>query len=127
MHRSGLALLAAACTLLFSRDGHGEQALRPLWEAGAGVAALSFPDYRGSSRQRGYLLPIPFFVYRGEVLQIDREKVRGLMFKSERWELDVSLNGSVPVRSNDNPARQGMPNLSPTVELGPQLTYRLLD
>jgi len=113
--------------LLFSPCGHAEQALRPLWEAGAGVAALSFPDYRGSSRQRGYVLPIPFFVYRGEVLQVDREKVRGLMFKSDSWELDVSLNGSVPVRSNNNPARQGMPNLSPTVELGPQLTYRLHD
>ena len=45
----------------------------PLWELGAGAAVVSFPDYRGSDRQRSYLLPLPYVVYRGDVLQIDRE------------------------------------------------------
>jgi len=122
-----LGFVGALSALVFSTSGYGAETLRPLWEAGAGVAVLSFPDYRGSARQRGYIFPIPYFVYRGEVLQVDREKVRGLMFKSERWELDVSLNGSVPVRSDDDPARQGMPNLAPTLELGPQVSYKFAD
>ena len=37
----------------------------PLWEVGGGVAAISFPDYRGSASRRGYLLPVPVLVYRG--------------------------------------------------------------
>ena len=97
---------------------------QPLWELGAGAAVVSFPDYRGADKQRNYLLPLPYVVYRGDVLQVDREKVRGLLFKTDRVELDLSINGSVPVRSG-NPARQGMPDLDPTLELGPSLNFLL--
>lgn len=97
----------------------------PLWELGAGAAVVSFPDYRGSDRQRSYVLPFPYVVYRGDVVQIDRERVHGLLFKTERMELDVSVNGSVPVHSGNNPARQGMPDLDPTLELGPSLNFLL--
>jgi MipA family protein len=72
------------------------------------------------------VLPVPYFVYRGEFLKVDRQKVRGLFFKSERAELDVSLNGSVPVNSRDNRARQGMPDLDPTLEIGPSLNLSLM-
>ena len=37
----------------------------------------------------------------------------------------MSVNGSVPVRSSDNPVREGMPDLDPTIELGPSLDFRL--
>ena len=97
----------------------------PLWEAGVGAAAISCPDYRGSSRRRSYLLPVPVFIYRGDVFQIDREKIRGLLLKSERAELDVSINGSVPIRSEGNPVRAGMPDLDPTLEIGPSLNLSL--
>lgn len=99
----------------------------PLWEAGAGVAAISFPDYRGSARHRSYLLPVPVFSYRGEIFQVDREKIRGLLFKSARTELDISINGSVPIRSNGNPIRDGMPDLDPTLEIGPSLNVTLTE
>jgi outer membrane scaffolding protein for murein synthesis (MipA/OmpV family) len=97
----------------------------PLWEGGAGVAVIDFPDYRGSDERNTYVLPIPYFVYRGKFLKIDREKVRGLLFKTDRVELDVSLSGSVPVESSDNEARQGMPDLDPTLEIGPSLNLAL--
>ena len=119
-----LFLLAAG---LYAGAARAEQTLRPLWELGVGVAALSMPDYRGSDDQRGYVFPIPYVIYRGEVLQVDRENIRGLLFKTERMELDLSLNGSVPVRSKDSSAREGMPNLDPTIELGPRLKVRLFD
>lgn len=115
----GFALLLAGVALA----AHGEE--QPLWELGVGAAAISFPDYRGSSKQRYYVLPVPALAYRGEILQIDREKLRGLFFRSERIEVELSVNGSVPVRSSDNPVREGMPNLDPTIELGPSLNFRL--
>lgn len=98
----------------------------PLWEAGAGVTVIDFPDYRGSDEQHTYVLPVPYIVYRGEFLKVDRENIRGLFFKSDKAELDVSLNGSIPVKSSDNLARQGMPDLDPTVEIGPSLNFFLL-
>jgi MipA family protein len=99
----------------------------PLWELGAGAAAISFPDYRGSDERTNYLLPLPYFVYRGEFLKADRQKVRGLFFKSERAELDVSISGSVPVKSKNNRARSGMPDLDPALEIGPSLNLTLLE
>ena len=99
---------------------------KPEWELGAGIAAIDFPLYRGSADRRSYLLPAPYVQYRGEFLQIDRERVRGLLFESERVELDISVNGSVPVDSEDSSARQGMPDLDPTLELGPELNVTLL-
>jgi outer membrane protein len=98
----------------------------PLWEAGAGVAVIEFPDYRGSDERHTYVLPVPYIVYRGEFLKVDREKIRGLFFRNDKAELDVSLNGSVPVKSTDNRARQGMPDLEPTLEIGPSLNLFLL-
>ncbi len=97
----------------------------PLWELGAGAAGISFPDYRGSDERTNYLLPLPYFVYRGEFLKADRQSIRGLFFKSERAELDVSINGSVPVKSDKNRARQGMPDLDPALEIGPVLHLML--
>lgn len=117
------AFAGAALAAFAAFAAHGEEL--PLWELGVGAAGISFPDYRGSSKQRDYLLPVPVFVYRGEIIQADRERLRGLLFRSERTELDLSLNGSVPVRSDDNPVREGMPDLDPTLELGPSLNIRL--
>ena len=95
----------------------------PLWELGAGLAAIDFPHYRGSNERKSYVLPIPYVVYRGDFLKIDRQSVRGQLFQSDKVELDVSLNGSVPVKNNG--ARQGMPNLDPTLEIGPSLNIML--
>ena len=97
----------------------------PLWEVGGGVAAISFPDYRGSASRRSYLLPVPVLVYRGDIFQIDREKIRGLLFNSDRAELDVSISGSVPVRSEGNRVREGLPDLDPFLEIGPSLNIWL--
>jgi outer membrane scaffolding protein for murein synthesis (MipA/OmpV family) len=98
----------------------------PLWEAGAGIAAIDFPDYRGSDERQSYVLPIPYLVYRGEILKADREGLRGQFFKNDRLDLHVSLNGSVPVDSTDNAARSGMPDLDPTLEIGARLDLKLL-
>jgi len=117
-----LALLGwSTCVLAFS----GNAAELPLWELGAGVGVVSMPDYRGSDQRQTYVLPIPYVVYRGEFLQVDRQKIRGLLYKSDRMELDMSLNGSIPVKSANNAARQGMPDLDPTLEIGPQLNIFL--
>jgi hypothetical protein len=64
-------------------------------------------------------------VYRGEYLKINREAIRGLFFQREGLELDFSLSGSVPVDSSQNQARKGMPNLYPSLEIGPSLEINL--
>ncbi|MEP6608069.1 MAG: MipA/OmpV family protein [Burkholderiaceae bacterium] len=120
------ALCAVLCGLL---TGAGFGTVRaqglPLWELGAGAAALRVPDYRGSEEVRNYVLPIPWVVYRGEILRADREGLRARLFDSERVDLNLSVNGSVPVDSNRNRAREGMPDLRPLFEVGPVANVHL--
>lgn len=124
--RPGAAMrLRALGWLLGALPAVGGAAQLPLWEIGAGVGGVSLPDYRGADEQRTYALPIPYVVYRGEKLKVDRQAVRGLLFKSDRAELDMSFNASPPVDSNKNRAREGMSDLRSTVEFGPSLKIRL--
>lgn len=98
----------------------------PLWEAGLGFTGLSIPDYRGSDEHRGYPLPLPYVVYRGDILRLDRKGLRGLLFQSDRVQMNISADAGVPVKSDRNTARIGMPDLDPTVQIGPSLEICLL-
>jgi outer membrane scaffolding protein for murein synthesis (MipA/OmpV family) len=97
----------------------------PLWEAGFGVAAIHFPYYRGSAQERTYALPAPYFVYRGDIFKADRYGMRGIFFRTERMDLNMSFGASLPVESEDIPVREGMPSLEPSVEIGPSLDVTL--
>ena len=57
----------------------------PVWEVGAGLSGITLPDYRGSARQRQYLLPFPMFVYRSPHLRLSQEQAA---------RLTAALNGS---------------------------------
>lgn len=94
---------------------------KPLWEVGAGIAAFSFPSYRGASQTNNFLMPVPHFTYHGEFFKADRHGIRGSFFDSDRVDLTVSLALSPPADSNDIKARSGMTDLAATFEIGPQL------
>ncbi|MDD1633311.1 MAG: MipA/OmpV family protein, partial [Methylococcaceae bacterium] len=109
-----LVLGLAALVPVFSLPNIAASAEKPLWELGVGLAFLQLPDYRGSDENRLYLLPYPYFIYRGDIVQVDQERVSGRIFKTDKVLLDISLYGQVPVKSSDNDARTGMPDLDPT-------------
>jgi outer membrane protein len=115
--------LAVWCALAASAPAAAGEL--PLWELGAGVGAFALPDYRGSDEGRGYVLPVPYAVYRGDFLKADRHGIRGELFDTERVELNVSVAASLPVSSSRNEARAGMPDLRPSLELGPSLEFAL--
>lgn len=97
----------------------------PLWEAGFGLAGVRLPDYRGSDQSHGYAFPLPFFVYRGEFLKADRQGIRGVLLRDEHVTFNLSVGASLPVRSSENRAREGMPDLKPSVEIGPSAELAL--
>ncbi|HYM41826.1 MAG TPA: MipA/OmpV family protein [Steroidobacteraceae bacterium] len=96
---------------------------QPLWEFGLGAGVLIFNDYRGADTTHAYPVPLPYFIYRGKLFESDREGLRGKLFHQDRVELNLSVNGTTPVRNNS--ARSGMPDLRPTLEIGPSLNTRL--
>lgn len=118
--------LVAACSVavaLWVQEARAEE--EPLWEFGLGAGGIAFPDYRGSDEMHVYPVPVPYFVYRGPIFKADRDGVRGEIFDRKYVELSISVNGTIPVDSADNAARRGMPDLKPTIELGPSLEVHL--
>jgi outer membrane scaffolding protein for murein synthesis (MipA/OmpV family) len=120
--RKGSAILAAVCGLV-ALNARAE--LKPLWEFGMGVGALAFPDYRGSDSTQTYVVPLPYFVYRGPLLKADRDGARSVFVENESVELNLSLNATTPVRGHSEGARHGMPNLKATVEFGPSVDWHV--
>jgi len=97
-----------------------------LWEVGLFGGAARLPHYRGSDEYSLYVLPLPYLIYRGEILKADREGLKGIFWKSDHWETGLSLSGNPPV-DGDNKAREGMPELGAIVEFGPMLQYFITD
>lgn len=115
------ALLLAAGALA----GAAARADAPLWELGAGAAALRVPHYRGSVQAHRWLLPVPYVVLRGKILRSDRDGTRAVLLETARSHLDLSFDASPPLRSRDNLARAGMRDLAATVEIGPKFNTTL--
>ena len=99
----------------------------PLWEFGVGTAGMHLPHYLGADQQSAYLIPIPYAIYRGDVVRADRGGLRGVIYDSENLDLKLSFSGSLPVNSKDNDAREGMDDLDWMLEVGPTLQYLMLD
>ncbi len=116
---------AAVASALLAAGLPTQAAERPLWELGMGVAGLRMPHYRGSAQSHNWLLPAPYVVYRGEIFKADRDGVRAKLFDSDRFDIDLSVAGSAPTRSDDSDARRGMADLEPTFEIGPQFNLNL--
>jgi MipA family protein len=113
--------MAAVCVAAFGLVAQAAAEEKPLWEIGAGVAAFSFPSYRGSDQTNNFLMPVPYFSYHGDFLKADRHGIRGSIFGSERVDLTVSLALSPPAPSDEIDVRSNMPDLEATFEIGPQL------
>ena len=128
-HRAGLRRasapamgLALAAALLPPQAAHAAVD-RPLWELGAGAGVLHLPHYRGADQSTTWLLPVPYVAYRGEIFKADREGARAVLLDAQRFDVDISASASAPTRSRDNRAREGMRDLKPTVEIGPNLNW----
>lgn len=119
------SLVRLACLVVVAMGAVDVHAELALWELGLGAGGASLPEYRGSDEQKSYLLPIPYLVYRGERFVMDRRGMRGLLFASESVALDLSADFGVPVDSQKNRARAGMPNLDFMLHLGPSLEFTL--
>ena len=113
------ALLAAAC---WAHCALAKQ--EPLYEFGLGLGAIAFEDYRGSDTVHGLPLPLPYILYNGKFLKANRDGIRGTLFNQDRFELNLSFDATTPVRNGRE--RSGMPDLKPTVELGPSVDVHLV-
>lgn len=112
--------------MLLGLDGvHAQSAPQPLWEGGVAAAALTTPAYPGSSQSTNLVTPLPYVIYRGDVLRIDRSGLGARLVDDGNFEFDVGFAGSLPASSQEITARKGMPDLGAMVEFGPRVKMTL--
>lgn len=125
---SSLLVLWSALSLVARADGPNISQPpdgKPLWEFGLFNGVASMPYYPGSDENSVYVLPLPYLVYRGEVLRANRSGVGGIFVDRGPFDLRLSLSGNPPV-PDDCDAREGMEDLGPVVEIGPSARFYLL-
>jgi outer membrane protein len=120
-------LIGIACTnAIAQQEINLEDDMRPVWEVGVFAAVFDSPEYPAANQRQINVIPAPYFIYRGETLRIGDGSIARAVAIDESWyELDLSLAGSFNANSEDNEAREGMPDLDFIFELGPQLKLRL--
>ena len=98
---------------------------KPIYELGAGTIGLSVPNYPGAKSSTFRTIPFPWVIYRGEFLKADEEGNRLQFLKNDHFEIGFSGGFNFPIDSDDNDARNGMPNTDALIGIGPGLIYRL--
>ena len=116
-----MRLLVLLASLGLAAPAPAAEVERPLVELGVLAIGGTFPDYPAADQNHWQGAPLPYVIYRGDILRSDESGLRGLLLRGDRVQLDVSLNGSLPVDSSDNDAREDMPDLDLMGEIGPNL------
>ncbi|MFZ2540445.1 MAG: MipA/OmpV family protein [Gallionella sp.] len=99
----------------------------PLWEAGLFGIGITQPAYPGADDRANRVLGLPYLIYRGKYLRVDRGTVGIRTLKTPRTEVDVGFAASLGSRASDTAARQGMEDLGTMIEFGPRLKVNLGD
>lgn len=86
---------------------------------------LTQQAWPGASEDVRRAIALPYVLYRGPWLRIDRGAFGVRAVKKSDFELDIGFSGSLGTRSKDAPARLGMPELGTLVEFGPRGRWNL--
>lgn len=96
---------------------------KPLWEAGIGAITGAVADYPGSNQYRARGLPLPYFIYRGDIFRSD---ANGPRLQKSSGIVDWELSGGGNLSSNSRGGvRSGMPTLDYLLEAGPKAKITL--
>ncbi|MDM7859213.1 MipA/OmpV family protein [Alteromonas sp. ASW11-36] len=98
---------------------------QPLWEFGVGGGVGEVPNYPSSSERNFIGLAAPYVIYRGDVFRLGGGGARAVVVEENDFEFDISFGGAFSADSDENTAREGMPELDFLFEVGPQLIYRV--
>jgi len=99
----------------------------PLWEVGGVAFGLTQQAWPGASENVRRAIALPYVLYRGPWLRIDRGALGLRAVKKSDFELDIGFSGSLGSNANEAQARRGMPEVGTLVEFGPRGRWDLGD
>lgn len=95
------------------------------FEWGGGLLTIAGNHYRGSDQGKVWFFPIPYFSYTSKRFEAEPSFIRGIFFENKWFSLKLSFIPGLNVESKGNKAREGMPGLDYTVEVGPMAVFHL--
>jgi hypothetical protein len=95
------------------------------WELGVVGGGGSQQAYPGADENTRGARAIPYVIYRGERLRVDRGSVSVRALRTPTFEIDVGTSGALGASASDVKVREGMPDLGDLIEFGPRLTWSL--
>lgn len=118
--RTLLALSLALATALVEK-AHAQPSVsapstEPLWEVGVVSFGGTQQAWPGAAEEVSRAIALPYVLYRGPLLRIDREASGLRAFKSSDFEIDIGVSGALGSRVGETTVRQGMPELGTLVE-----------
>jgi len=125
--RLGSAMLLAPIMVapLPGSGAEPSKATERLWEVGAVGVAVTQQAWPGAAEEVRRAVALPYVLYRGPVLRIDRGSAGLRAIRQDNFELDIGVAGAFGSASKDTVARQGMPRLGTLVEFGPRGIWQL--
>ena len=96
------------------------------WAMGVGLGVFDYHLYPGAKETNRLILPVPYFTFRSPKLEVD-SGIKTFLYNSKTLVLDISADFGLPVDSDDTRARQSMPDLDFTLQLGPSVELLLND
>ncbi|PWK47339.1 MipA/OmpV family protein [Pleionea mediterranea] len=123
-----IAILVSLLPVIVTASSTSEETERQpkaedFFEIGAGFSIIDVPHYAGSDEKNTYVVPFPYFVYQSDKVSLNREGLKRHISSTNKWDLDISFAGTLPLDSEDNDARQGMQDLDWVGLGGPSINY----
>jgi len=100
---------------------------KPQIEWGLGGAAINSSAYPSSSVNIQRQFVLPWFIYRGDSVQVKDGGIKLIAYESDRLLIDLGLGGSLNADTSETPIRDGMPDIDFLFELGPQFNFSISD
>lgn len=125
MRHALAAALAVLPALVNAQSTSDARVAEPLWEVGAVGFGLSQQAWPGSREEVRRAIAVPYVLYRGPLLRIDRGAAGLRAIKTEAFELDIGFSGALGSRVGETEERRGMPELGTLVEFGPRGRWNL--
>lgn len=94
---------------------------------GGGAVSFTRPDYRGSKDYSTLAAPAPYVDYYSRKLELSREGLLVKLLKRDDLQLRISGSGNLPGDDTQDGVREGMPELLPTVGVGPSLDWTIAE
>jgi MipA family protein len=95
------------------------------WEIGLVGGGGSQQAYPGADENTRGGRAIPYLIFRGERLRVDRGSVSVRAVRTPTFEIDFGTSGALGSSASDVKVREGMPDLGDLIEFGPRLTWNL--